>query len=135
MFSELRDEGLVTDLQHFGGPAAIATGFGQRKFQLTAFNFVYDASGNFGEGPRQVDTAPGADVFFNCPVNRRADPKRQAKVPRMDSITFGEDHGALDAVLQLAHVAGPGVGAQLELGRWRQRQRLFLQLRAPGSRS
>ena len=52
-------------------------------------------------------------------------------MPRVDRVAFGEDHRALDAVLQLAHVAGPRDSViSSSIGRRRQRQRLLVQVAA-----
>ena len=45
-----------------------------------------------------------------CLVGSGVD-ERQVQVPRLDGVAVGEDHRALDAVLQLAHVARPAIRA------------------------
>ena len=51
-------------------------------------------------------------------------------MPRQDGVALGEDHRALDAVLQLAHVSRPAIRHQGFQGRRRQRQRLLLHVAA-----
>ena len=46
----------------------------------------------------------------------------QAQIGDLDLWIFGQHHGAVDHVAQLAHVAGPVVGQQLFAGRLRQLQ-------------
>ena len=56
--------------------------------------------------------------------------ERQVQVARVNGVAFGEDHGALDAVLQLADVSRPQVRMQLRHGGVRQHQRLLVQIAA-----
>ena len=49
---------------------------------------------------------------------------------RLDRVIVTQDDGALDAVLELAHVSGPGVCLQVVKRRGRQAQRLLVEIMA-----
>src|SRR5213076_2365745 len=75
---------------------------------------------------RHVHRLPGRRRRFALERRR----ERQVEVTRQERVSFGEHHRPLDAVLQLADVAGPAVALQLLERLGRDDERLLLQIAA-----
>src|SRR4029453_155559 len=123
---EFCDERLVADLQELGRAPFVALGLAHRRFDLHLFDVPCDAARRRGERPGQIDLLPRR--YGRLALQRRRE--RQVQMAREERLAFGEDHRALDAVLQLAHVPGPAVRLQLLERLGCDHERFLLQIAA-----
>ena len=115
---QLREQRLVADLQHLGGAGPCC----RRPPSAPARSCAARPRPASGASP-----PPAIPTDRSSSTGRRARPPAPARarndevqVARVDRVAFGEDHRALDAVLQLAHVARPAVASAARRSRGRR---------------
>ncbi len=109
VFLQLLHQRLVADLQRLGGSLLVAGGVAEALFQLAPFDLRRHVR------RRASVIVPDKSMSSQGEARRRDNrlAERQVQVARLDGVGVAENHRALDAVLQLADVARPGVGVQL----------------------
>src|SRR5687768_5019433 len=102
--------------EHRAGFGLIAAAAPQRLDQQAALELL-----QIDTGRGQLELVPGAD--------RRG---QRGEIAGIEAIAIGQEHGALDHVAQLAHVAGPAVSLQQRIRRRSRAEHVFPELRIEG---
>ncbi len=98
----------MADLQQLGGAALAVIGFLQRLFDLPALDLHDRATRRVGQRTCEINFGPRIRRL-GLRLGRL---EGQIQVARQQRVAVRENHGALDTVLELAHVAGPSIGDQ-----------------------
>src|SRR5206468_8941813 len=128
VFLQLREQRLVADLQDVGGAIAVAGRLPERLIDFPPLDLTDRATRGVSQRPRQINLRPRRSVVIGRRRLQRRLAEREAQVPRVDRIAFGEDDRALDAVLQLPHVPRPLILPQFLHGARRENERLLVEV-------
>ena len=127
-------------MQRFGGALPVAVGITERLLELQTLDRGRGAPHCLRHRPREIDLRQRivrcgrrrGPVAFHVGTLAGTDgtTRGQAQVAPVNRVVVTEDDRTLDAVLELAHVAGPAVRLQCVKRRGRDEQRLLVHIAA-----